>query len=152
MRADQARSAAEYLHEFIVMCNKSAQHTPPFGANIMSNCTDAKRGLMYVKRFCAWIALIFMLVASVSPVALRMVWQVHEAVRIPIVGCGGVSCAQQAVEMLLAGATAVEVGAANLVDPWACEKIVDRLPGVMEQYGISDWQKRIGGAHTWQRT
>ena len=73
---------------------------------------------------------------AVFPVALRMVWQVYEAVEIPIVGMGGVSSARDVIEMLLAGATAVEVGAANLVDPFACPRIIEALPGVMAEYGI----------------
>ena len=84
---------------------------------------------------------------AVFPVALRMVYQVYEAVSVPIVGVGGVSSAEDVIEMMLAGATAVEVGAANLTDPWACRDIVRALPGVMEKYGIEDLQDIIGGAH-----
>lgn len=84
---------------------------------------------------------------AVFPLALRMVWQVCEAVSIPVVGMGGVSSAEDVIEMMLAGATAVEVGAANLVDPWACQKIVRDLPRAMEQYGINDLKEIIGGAH-----
>ena len=84
---------------------------------------------------------------AVFPLALRMVWQVCEAVSIPVVGMGGVSSAEDILEMMLAGATAVEVGAANLVDPWACQKIVRDLPRAMEQYGIHDLREIIGGAH-----
>ena len=69
---------------------------------------------------------------AVFPVALRMVWDVYEAVRIPIIGCGGVSSAEDAAEMMLAGAAAVEVGAANLKDPFACKTMVEQLPGVCE--------------------
>ena len=83
---------------------------------------------------------------AVFPVALRMVWQVASAVRIPVVGLGGVNSAEQVVEMMLAGACAVEVGAANLVDPWACEKIIHDLPAVMDIYGIKDLREIIGGA------
>ena len=83
---------------------------------------------------------------AVFPLALRMVWQVCEAVSIPVVGMGGVSSAEDVIEMMLAGATAVEVGAANLVDPWACQKIVRDLPRAMEQYGINDLKEIIGGA------
>lgn len=82
----------------------------------------------------------------VFPLALRMVWQVCEAVSIPVVGMGGVSSAEDVIEMMLAGATAVEVGAANLVDPCACQKIVRDLPRAMEQYGINDLKEIIGGA------
>ena len=83
---------------------------------------------------------------AVFPVALRMVWQVSSAVRIPVVGLGGVHTAEQVIEMMLAGATAVEVGAANLVDPWVCRTIIRDLPGVMDQYGIHTLSEIIGGA------
>ena len=84
---------------------------------------------------------------AVFPVALRMVWQVYEAVDIPIIGMGGVSSAEDAVEMLLAGATAVGVGAANLRDPFASRDIAAALPAVMERYGIDKLKDIIGGAH-----
>ncbi len=84
---------------------------------------------------------------AILPVALRMVYQVYEAVSIPIIGCGGVCGAQDAIEMMLAGATAVEVGAANLIDPWACKKIIDDLPVQMERLGIAKLTDIIGGAH-----
>ena len=84
---------------------------------------------------------------AVFPLALRMVWQVYEAVRIPLIGAGGVSSAEDVLEMMLAGAAAVEVGAANLVDPFACRNIVKALPGAMEHYGIRDLNDIIGGAH-----
>ncbi|MGN0635907.1 MAG: dihydroorotate dehydrogenase [Acutalibacteraceae bacterium] len=84
---------------------------------------------------------------AIFPVAQRMVYQVYEAVDIPLVGMGGVSSAQDVLEMMLAGATAVQVGAANLVDPFACKKIIDDLPAAMQQYGITDLQEIIGGAH-----
>ena len=84
---------------------------------------------------------------AVFPLAVRMVWQVYEAVRIPIVGLGGVSRAEDVLELMLAGAAAVEVGAANLVDPWACRRIVEDLPRVMQQYHIHDLNDIIGGAH-----
>ena len=83
---------------------------------------------------------------AVFPVALRMVWQAASAVKIPVVGLGGVSSAEQVIEMMLAGASAVEVGAANLVDPWACEKIIRDLPAVMDRYGIDNLKDIIGGA------
>lgn len=73
---------------------------------------------------------------GVFPVALRMVWQVAHAVKIPVVGMGGVSSAEDVLEMLMAGAAAVEVGAANLVDPWACKRIIEDLPAAMDRYGI----------------
>lgn len=84
---------------------------------------------------------------AVLPVALRMVWQVYEAVSIPIMGMGGVSRAEDVLEMMLCGATAVQVGAANLVEPFACRDIVAALPGVMERYGITSLKDVIGGAH-----
>ncbi|MBR0135383.1 MAG: nitronate monooxygenase, partial [Clostridia bacterium] len=80
-------------------------------------------------------------------VALRMVYQVYEAVSIPIIGMGGVSSANDVIEMMLAGATAVEIGAANLVDPYICPKIIAELPAVMEKYGINSLKDIIGGAH-----
>ena len=84
---------------------------------------------------------------GIFPLAVRMVYQVYEAVRIPIVGMGGVSCAEDVLELMLAGATAVGVGAANLVDPFACQKIVEALPSAMAAYGIQDINDIIGGAH-----
>ena len=86
--------------------------------------------------------------SAVFPVALRMVWQVYEAVRIPIIGIGGVSSAEDVIEMMLAGATAVQVGAANLVNPFACRDIVSALPDVMAQYRIDSLNDIIGGAHS----
>lgn len=83
---------------------------------------------------------------AIFPVAVRMVYQVANAVSIPVVGMGGVSCAEDVIEMMLAGATAVEVGAANLVDPFACKKIVEELPNVMDKYGITSLTEIIGGA------
>ena len=83
---------------------------------------------------------------AVFPVALRMVWQVAQAVDVPIIGMGGVASAEDVLEMMLAGATAVEVGAQNLVDPFACRKIVDELPRAMERYGVQTLQEIIGGA------
>lgn len=82
---------------------------------------------------------------AIFPVALRMVYQVSHAVNIPVVGMGGVSCAEDVIEMMLAGATAVEVGAQNLIDPYACKKIIDDLPRVMEKYGINSLRDIIGG-------
>ena len=84
---------------------------------------------------------------AVMPLALRMVWQVYEAVGIPVVGLGGVSTAEDVIEMMLAGATAVEAGAANLVNPYACRDIVNDLPAAMERYGITNLSEIIGGAH-----
>ena len=84
---------------------------------------------------------------AVFPVAVRMVYQVYEAVGIPIIGMGGVSSPEDVIEMMLAGASAVEVGAANLVDPFVCWNIIRKLPEVMEQYGIDSLTDIIGGAH-----
>ncbi len=84
---------------------------------------------------------------AVLPVALRMVYQVSAAVRIPVVGMGGVSTAEDVIEMMMAGASAVEVGAANLINPFACRDIVDNLPKVMEKYGISSLRDITGAAH-----
>ena len=84
---------------------------------------------------------------AVFPVAVRMVYQVYEAVSIPAVGLGGVSSAEDVSEMMLAGATAVQVGAANLRDPYACRDIIAALPAAMERYGIKNLQDIIGGAH-----
>ena len=84
---------------------------------------------------------------AIKPVAIRMVYQVYEAVNIPIVGGGGVESAEDVIEMMLAGASAVEIGAANLVDPMACPKIIEDLPRVMEKYGIKNLKDIIGGAH-----
>ena len=83
----------------------------------------------------------------VFPVALRCVYQVYKAVKIPIVGMGGVSSAEDAIEMMMAGATAVEVGAANLVDPFASKKIVEDFPAAMEKYKIASLSEIIGAAH-----
>ncbi len=84
---------------------------------------------------------------AIKPVALRMVYQVYDAVKIPIIGMGGISTAEDVIEMMLAGATAVQVGAANLVDPFACKNIIDNLPKVMEKYKINSLTEIIGGAH-----
>lgn len=84
---------------------------------------------------------------AIKPVAIRMVYQVYEAVKIPIVGGGGIATAEDVIEMMLAGASAVQVGAQNLVDPFACPKIIEALPHVMEKYGIKNLKDIIGGAH-----
>ena len=84
---------------------------------------------------------------AVFPVALRMVWQVYEAVSIPVVGLGGVSSADQVIEMMLAGASAVEIGTANLIDPFICPKILQELPAAMDRYGIRSLHEIVGGAH-----
>ena len=83
---------------------------------------------------------------AIFPVAVRMVYQVAKAVNIPVIGMGGVSSAEDVIEMMLAGATAVEVGAANLVNPFACRDIIQDLPRVMEKYGIQNLTDIIGGA------
>ena len=85
--------------------------------------------------------------SAIFPLAVRMVYQVYEAVKIPIVGLGGVSCAEDIIEMMLAGATAVQVGAANLTEPFACRDIVEQLPETMEKYRIEKLTDIIGGAH-----
>ena len=85
--------------------------------------------------------------SAIFPVAVRMVYQVAGAVKIPVVGMGGVSSAEDVIEMMLAGATAVEVGAANLVNPYACRDIINDLPRVMEKYGVKNLNDIIGGAH-----
>ena len=85
--------------------------------------------------------------AAVFPIAVRMVYQVYEAVNIPIVGMGGVRSARDAIEMMLAGATAVGVGAANLINPFASKEIIDALPAEMDKYGVKRLEDIIGGAH-----
>ena len=85
--------------------------------------------------------------SAIFPVAVRMVYQVYEAVKIPVVGMGGVTSAKDVIEMMLAGATAVQVGAANLIDPMACKTIIEELPIEMAKYGINNLNDIIGGAH-----
>ena len=84
---------------------------------------------------------------AIFPVAVRMVYQVAHAVKIPVIGMGGVSTAEDVIELMLAGATAVEVGAANLVDPFVCKKIIEDLPAACEKYGIKSLSEIIGAAH-----
>ncbi len=84
---------------------------------------------------------------AIKPVAVRMIYQVFDAVKIPIVGMGGVATAEDVIELMLAGATAVEVGAENLVNPYACRDIIEDLPRAMEKYGIESLTDIIGGAH-----
>ena len=84
--------------------------------------------------------------SAIFPVALRMVYQVASAVKIPVIGMGGVSCAEDVIEMMLAGATAVEIGAANLINPYVCKEIIENLPSVMEKYKIKNLKDIIGGA------
>ena len=85
--------------------------------------------------------------SAIFPIALRMVYQVYEAVNIPIIGMGGVSSARDVIEMMLAGATAVGIGAANLVEPFICKQIIEELPAVMEQYKIESLSDIVGKAH-----
>ncbi len=84
---------------------------------------------------------------AVFPVALRMVYQTSKALSIPVVGLGGVSTAEDVIEMMMAGASAVQVGAANLIDPWACKKIIEDLPAALDKLGIKDIKDIIGAAH-----
>lgn len=84
---------------------------------------------------------------AVLPVALRMVYQVYEAVDIPVIGMGGVSTSEEVIEMMLAGAAAVQIGAANLVNPYACRDIIEDLPEKMKKYNINSLRDIIGGAH-----
>ena len=84
---------------------------------------------------------------AVFPVALSMVWQVSQTVKIPVIGLGGVRSAEDVIEMMLAGATAVEIGAANLVNPFACRDIIENLPAVMDRYQINTLREITGGAH-----
>jgi dihydroorotate dehydrogenase (NAD+) catalytic subunit len=83
---------------------------------------------------------------AIFPVALRMVYQVANAVNVPVIGMGGVSSTEDVIEMMLAGATAVEVGAANLVNPTACKEIIETLPEIMDKYRIDNLRDIIGGA------
>ena len=84
--------------------------------------------------------------SAIFPVAVRMVYQVASAVKVPVIGMGGVTTAEDVIEMMLAGATAVEVGAANLISPYACRDIIEDLPRVMEKYKIDNLKDIIGGA------
>lgn len=84
---------------------------------------------------------------AIFPVAVRMVYQVYDAVKVPIIGMGGVSSAKDVIELMLAGATAVQVGAANLINPFACKDIIEQLPAELEKFNISDINEIIGGAH-----
>ena len=84
---------------------------------------------------------------AILPVAVRMVYSVYEAVDVPIIGMGGVSTAEDVIEMMIAGATGVQVGAENLINPYVCRDIINDLPSVMEKYGIENLESIIGGAH-----
>ena len=88
---------------------------------------------------------------AIFPIAVRMVYQVAKAVKIPVIGMGGVSSAEDVIEMMLSGATAVEVGAANLVNPFASRDIVRALPEAMEKYGIKNLKEIIGGIQEWEK-
>ncbi len=90
--------------------------------------------------------------SAIFPVAVRMVYQVAQAVKIPVVGIGGVSTAEDVIEMMMAGATAVQVGAANLTDPFVCRDIVEELPRAMARYKIQDLSQIIGGIQLWEKT
>jgi dihydroorotate dehydrogenase (NAD+) catalytic subunit len=85
--------------------------------------------------------------SAIFPVAVRMVYQVYDAVKIPIIGMGGVSTAKDVIELMMAGATAVQVGAANLVDPYACKSIIEDLPNELAKLNVKDINEIIGGAH-----
>jgi dihydroorotate dehydrogenase (NAD+) catalytic subunit len=85
--------------------------------------------------------------SAIFPVAVRMVYQVYEAVKIPIIGMGGISTAKDVIEMMLAGATAVQIGSANLKNPYVCKEIIEDLPKEMEKYGINSLTEIIGKAH-----
>ena len=84
---------------------------------------------------------------GVYPVALRMVYEVASQVKVPIIGMGGISNAYEVLEMMYAGASLVMIGAQNLIDPYACKKIIEDLPAVMQKYGINNLKDIIGGAH-----
>ena len=91
------------------------------------------------------IHLVKLLLYLLLVILLRMVYQVANAVKIPVVGMGGVSSAENVIEMMLAGATAVEVGAANLINPYVCKEIIEDLPKVMAKYKINSLKEIIGG-------
>ena len=90
--------------------------------------------------------------SAIFPVAVRMVYQVANAVKVPVIGMGGVSSAEDVVEMMMAGATAVEVGAANLTTPYICRDIIEELPAVMDKYKINTLGEIIGGISLWEKT
>ena len=90
--------------------------------------------------------------SAIFPVAVRMVYQVANAVKVPVIGMGGVSSAEDVVEMMMAGATAVEVGAANLTNPYICRDIIEELPAVMDKYKINTLGEIIGGISLWEKT
>lgn len=85
--------------------------------------------------------------SAIFPAALAMVYRTYEAVKIPIIGMGGISCAEDVIEMMLAGAAAVQIGAANLTEPFVCKNIIEALPSVMDKYGIDNLKDITGGSH-----
>ncbi|MEG1181981.1 MAG: nitronate monooxygenase, partial [Oscillospiraceae bacterium] len=85
---------------------------------------------------------------AIFPIALRMVYEVYEAVGIPIIGMGGISRAEDVLEMMLAGAAAVQIGAANPKNPYICKQIIEALPTVCEKYGVAQLRQITGGAHS----
>jgi dihydroorotate dehydrogenase (NAD+) catalytic subunit len=89
--------------------------------------------------------------SAIFPVAVRMVYQVANAVKVPVIGIGGVSSAEDVIEMMMAGATAVEVGAANLVNPYVCRDIIRELPAAMDKYNINTLREIIGGISLWEK-
>ena len=89
--------------------------------------------------------------SAIFPVAVRMVYQVAKAVKVPVIGIGGVSSAEDVIEMMMAGATAVEVGAANLVNPYVCRDIIRELPKAMDKYNINTLREIIGGISLWEK-
>jgi len=84
---------------------------------------------------------------AVFPVALRMVYQIYKAVKIPIIGIGGISKTEDVIEMMMAGATAVQIGSMNLIDPYTCNTIIEQLPDKLNKLGVKDINEIIGGAH-----
>ena len=88
---------------------------------------------------------------AIFPLAVRMVYQVSRAVQIPVIGLGGISSAEDVIEMMLAGACAVEIGAANLVSPYICRDVISALPDVMKRYGIESLREMIGGSYRWEK-
>ena len=90
--------------------------------------------------------------SAIFPVAVRMVYQVAKAVKVPVIGMGGVSSAEDVLEMMMAGATAVEVGAANLTNPYVCRDIIEDLPAAMDKYKINTLREIIGGISLWEKT
>ena len=84
---------------------------------------------------------------AIFPIALRMVWDVYKSVKIPIIGMGGISCAEDVIEMMMAGASAVQIGAQNLIDPLCCPKIIENLPHQLDKLKVNQIEQIIGIAH-----